>query len=875
MLQRNRKLSDFSAEIDAHLEMEVERLRELGMSEEEARRAARLAFGNVTRVQERFVEATRWLWLDQLCRDIRFGFRTLARRPMVAVVALLTLALGIGANTAIFSAVYLVMLKPLPFRDADHLIFVRQQNLSRGFKNNNISPPEILAWRRDSGAFEDLAAYTPRSCVLTGDEDAEEYPCEIVSSNLFPLLGATPFLGRVFISAEDEEGGRPVAILSYQLWQRRFGEDIGVLGRAIQISGKTYTVVGVMPANFSHLYASPYGESPALWLSGIALSPAHVWNDYFGVGRLKPGISLEQAARQMDQVSTRLEYSIPGIKGWRAEIETLRANTSGDSRLALTVLMAGVAFVLLIACANVANLLLAQSAGRAKEFAIRSALGGRVGQIVRQLLTESLILSLSGGILGVLLACCGCRGLAALAPPFLLHSAPGLKSGAMNAWVLAFALFMVVGTTILFGLAPALRSAQPQLLETLKDTGQSSLASPRSRRLRSALIVSEIAIAMVLLVAAGLMIRTLASLRRVDLGLRPEAVLALHVPLIGDRYKEPQSRVDFWQRVVTAVSDLPGVQAVSVSRGLPVGDWAGQYFTTSDEPNPPAEETPSADYVVAGPEYFRALGIPVRQGRAFAESDTQSTEKVAIVSQELARLYWLGKDPIGKKLRVGSPPSSWLTVVGVCADVRSQGPDEPPTSAIYIPYRQYPWLLGGPQHLLVRAKQGVTPESLERAIVQEIHRVDKDEPVTDIAPLQKSILEPMAEQRMVMVLLVSFAGLALILSALGIYSVFSYSIAQQTREIGVRLALGARRGKVLWLVIGGSLRLSILGIGIGTVASLALTRLMTHLLFGVSTMDLATLGSVALLLTVTGVFASSVPARRAMRIDPNAALRYE
>jgi putative ABC transport system permease protein len=389
------------------------------------------------------------------------------------------------------------------------------------------------------------------------------------------------------------------------------------------------------------------------------------------------------------------------------------------------------------------------------------------------------------------------------------------------------------------------------------------------------LIVSEVALAMVPLVAAGLMVRTLAGLSRVDLGFRSEGVLTLRVPLAGERYKEPRARVEFWQRVVTTVSNLPGVEAVSVSRGLPVGDWAGQFFTISEEPNPPAGQTPGADYVIAGPDYFRTLGIPLRRGRAFADTDTQSAEKVAIVNEELAHLYWPGKDPIGRKLRVGPPTASWLTIVGVAGDVRSQGPDESPTAAIYVPSGQYPWLLGGPEHLLVRAASGVTPESLEHAVVQRIHRVDKDEPVTDIAPLQEAMLETMAEQRMVMALLASFAGLALILSALGIYGVLSYSIALQTREIGVRLAFGAPRSRVLWHVIGGSLRLVILGITMGTIAALAVARLMAHLLFGVSTTDPATFGSVALLLTITALFASSIPAQRAMRVDPNVALRYE
>jgi putative ABC transport system permease protein len=876
MTRSNRKVSDFAAEIESHLEMEVERLREQGMSEEEARTTAHRAFGNVTRAQERFVEARRRQWLDHVWRDVRFGLRVLVRSPSVAVIAVLTLALGIGATTAVFSAVYLVMLKPLPFRDPGRLVFVLDQDRSRGISRNNVSAPEILGWRNDSGAFEDFAAYEPSSCVLTGEKAAEQDPCEIVTSNLFPLLGGAPFLGRVFTADEDRVGSQPTAILSYELWRRRFNADATAIGRGFDINGTSYTLVGVMPASFSHLYTSRDGHDPELWLSGIALSPTRPWHEYFGVGRLRTGISLDQAARQMDQVSARLELSIPSIKGWRAQIESLRTEVSGESRLPLIVLMSAVVFLLLIACVNVANLLLARSTGRATEFAVRNALGARPAQIVRQLLTESSVISLIGGALGILLAYWGCKGLAALAPAYLLHSAPALGSGALNLWVLGFAFVTVVGTTVLFGLAPALQSARTGVQETLKSTSRTNLAgAPGSRRLRDALIVSGIGLAMVLLVAAGLMIRTLASLSSVDLGLRPERVLGLGVPLIGDRYKEPQARVEFWRRVVATVSTLPGVESASVSRGLPIGDWAGQPFTTAEEPTPTTGQTPSADYVIAGPEYFRLLDIPLRQGRVFNESDTQSTEKVAVVNEELARLYWPGKNPIGKQLRVGLPPTAWLTIVGVTGTVRSNGPDVPPTAAIYIPYQQYPWLLGGPNNLLVRAAQGATPESIAHAIVQQIHEIDRDQPATDLAPLEDAAHQPMAQQRMLMVLLSSFGGLALVLGALGIYSVLSYSVAQRTREIGVRLALGGGRSGILWLVVGDSVRLAFLGIAIGTIAALVLTRVMTHLLFGVGTTDLATFCAVALLLALTAILSSYIPARRAIKIDPMAALRYE
>jgi predicted permease len=874
MFESKRKLSDFTEEIEAHLQLEMERLRGAGMSEEDARTEARRAFGNVTRARERFYEAGRWVWWDLLWQDVRFGLRMMVRSPAVTIVAVLTLALGIGATTAIFSAVYMVLLKRLPFKDSARLVFIQQRNPSRGFDNNTISPPEILAWR-DSGAFDDLGAYSQRSCVLTGVGAAEQDACEIASSNLFPLLGASALRGRLFLPHEDHEGAPRVTILSYGFWQRHYGGDEKAIGSAIQLNGESYTIVGVMPASFSHQYASPYGHNPEMWLAGIALSPAHLWNDYFGVGRLKHGISLDQAEKRMDQVSVRLEQAYPDLKGWRAQMVSLRAKLSGDSRSALVLLMGAVVFVLLIACANVANLLLARGAGRAREFGVRNALGASQRRIVRQLLTESLVISLAGGVLGVLLAFWGCKGLAALAPQYLLQAAPGLARGALDLRVLAFALVTVLGTTVLFGLAPALQSARVNVTDKLKETSQSSLLGPRSRRFRNTLVVTEIALAMVLMVGAGLMVRTLVNLDRVNLGFSPENVLGLHVSLSGPRYDQPQARVQFWVDVVAAVKALPGVEAASVSRGLPVGDWAGQSFTISEQPNPPAGEVPSADYVIAGPDYFDTLKIPVLRGRSFTQHDTQQAESVAIVNEELARVYWPGQDSLGKRLRVGSPSAPWRSVVAVTANVLSDGPDAVPTPRIYIPYEQFPWLLDGPQNLLVRTSSTVDPQSLVRAVVQQIHGVDKNQPVTDLAALDQVTSELVAQHRMVTALLSAFAVLALVLSGLGIYSVHSYSIAQRTREIGVRMALGAGHGSVLRLVIGGSLRVAVLGIAIGTASALTLTHLMAHLLFGVGAMDAATICAVALILVATSLLASYLPARRAMKVDPITALRYE
>ena len=878
MVRRKRQPSDFNTEIEAHVQLETERLQEQGLNEQEARRAARRTFGNVMQTQERFYERGRWLWWDHLLQDVRFGVRMLVKSPGFTAVAVLTLALAIGVNTAIFSAVYAVLLKPLPFKDSNQLVFIEKKNIPRGWERNPISPAEIVAWRDQSGAFEDVAAYTQRHCVVTGRGEVEEDPCEVISSNLFPILGLVPIRGRTFPADADRPNGPRLIILSYELWRRRFAADENAIGQAIEVDGASYIITGVMAPNFSQWYAPPYhalSESYAqLWLSGIALSPTVAWNDYFGIGRLKHGESLQQAAAQMDTISGRIEGMYAELKGWRAQLVSLRTMSSRETRPALLVLMAATLFVLLIACANIANLLLARGASRANEFAVRNALGASHGRIVRQLLTESFLVSIAGGTLGILLASWAAKGLEASAPPILLKSAPGLASGAVDSRVLIFSFVTVILTTIIFGLAPALQSAQPQITDTLKEASRSSLESRRNRRIRNALVVSEIGVALVLLVGAGLMVRTLTQLQRVNLGFNPSNVLTMRVPLSGKRYEQPQAWVRFWEGVLSAVHSLPGVEAASPSLRLPINGWAGQFFNTAENPNPAAGQVPTANYIIIGPEYFRAMQIPLRQGRSFNEHDTQSGDKVVIINEELARLYWPGQDPVGKRLRVGGASSPWLSVVGVAGNVLTQGADAGFNPEVYVPYQQYPWLQG-PKHLVVRTSANVRPESLTHAVVQQIHNLDKSVPVTDIATMELITQEALAQQRMIMRLLVSFAALALVLSALGIYSVLSYSVAQRTREIGLRVALGAERAGILRLVVGGGARLALVGIALGIGAALALTRLMADLLYGVRATDPVTFATVTILLGATSLLASYVPARRALNVDPIVALRHQ
>jgi len=872
--RRKRMMEDLDQDIRDYIERETQDNIERRMSPEEARYAALRKFGNVTRVKEETREVWGLVRLEQLWQDIHYGLRMLARSPGFTAVAVLTLALGIGANTAIFSAVYAVLLKPLPFKDPGRLVFVEKKNPPRGWIRNPISPAEILAWRDESGAFEDLSAYTQASCVLTGVGEPEEDPCEKISGNLFAVLGISPLRGRTFSADEDRTEGPRAAILSYGLWRRRFGADERAIGRAIELNGASTTIVGVMPANFSHLYATPYGTVPELWVSGIGLSPLLTWNDYFGIGRLKPGVTLQQAEARMDPISARIDQVHPDLKGWRADLMSFRTVLSRDTRSALVVLMGAVIFVLLIACANIANLLLARGAGRAGEFAVRGALGASRRRMIQQLLTENLALSLGGGALGVLLASWGCKGIAAVAPQYFLNSAPALAESTTDLRVLAFSLIAALATTFLFGLAPALESSRLGLTGTLKETGR--MQTPSSRRFRNALVVSEIALAMVLLAGAGLMVRTLLKLDQVTLGLNPANVLTLRVPLSGPRYKEPRPSAEFWRRAVASVEALPGVDSASVSRGLPIGDWAGQFFTTAEQPNPPAGQVPDANYIVAGPDYFRTLQIPLLSGRSFNEHDTETSERVVIVNEHLARTYWPGQNPLGKQLRMGTPGNNapWLSVVGVTGNVRSQGQDEGFHAEVYVPYQQFPWVLS-PEYLMVRTRANVTPASIAHAVVDAVHRVDRNQPVVDLKTMEQVAREPLARERMMMALLGAFAGLALILSGLGIYSVLSYSVSQRTREIGVRVALGAERRDVLGLVVRQGFTLTLSGVVIGLLGAFGLTRFLSSLLYDVKPNDTLTLVVVSIMLAGVALLASYVPARRATKVDPMVALRYE
>ncbi len=871
-LKGKRFEADLAEELEFHRAMKQQEFEHEGLDRREAGYAARRALGNVELSQERARDVWIAPWFRDAWQDMRFAVRSLVKDRAFTTASVLTLALGIGATTAIFSTVYAVLLQPLPYRDPQRLVEVLKKNPPRDWRNNPISAVELITWRQ-ANVFDGLAAFTGASCVLTGSAGPEEDPCEVAESRLFPLLGVTPFIGRTFTAEEDQANGARAAILSYGLWQRRFGADPAAIGRAMEVNGKVHTIVGVMPRGFSHLYTSPYASVPQLWISGIGLQVTNEWNDYMAVGRLKPGVAPESAQAPLDAVSEQVEQAHPDLKGWRAEFTPLRDVNAGDTAPALLVLVGAVVFVLLIACANVANLLLARGTARASEMAVRKALGAGRWRVVRQLLTESAVLALAGGALGVVVASWGIRGLIALAPSYLVNSARGL-SGELDVRILILAVGTSIATTVLFGLAPAWLNARPDVADTLKETARGAM-HPRSHRFRSALLVAQVALAMVLLVGAGLMIRTLSAMNAVNLGFNPVGVLTLRVPLEGSR-SEPRVAA-FWRDLVKSVEALPGVRSASVARGLPIESWSGQYFVNQDHPDPPAGHVPDANYVVVGPRYFETMQIQLRAGRPFDDHDKAGGLPVVIVNDELARTQWPGQSAIGKRIKMGGPSDThwpWLTVVGVSASAMSMGPQNGVRAEVYVPYQQYPWLLV-PQHLVVRSSPGTAPASLTRSIVAEIERLDRDLPASDIRTMEEIAAEPMGQQRMVMALLGGFAGVALVLAALGIYSVLSYSVGQRRREFGVRVALGAQPADVMRLVVGGGARLAMVGIGVGLVAALLLTRLMIDLLFGVPPADPITFGAVSGLLVATSLVACYVPARRAIRVNPVDVLRHE
>jgi len=801
--------------------------------------------------------------MDTFWQDLRYGSRVLLKNPGFTAVAILALALGIGANSAIFSVVNAVLLRPLPYHDPDRIMTA----LHSGWFP--VAPANFLDWRAQNHVFERIAAAQAWGASLTGRDKPEQLKALQVTPDLFPVLGVDPVLGRTFLPEEDRPGAGRVVVLSHQLWQRRFGGDPKIVGQTLVLNGVGHTVVGVMPPGFQ--FAPFWVTNAELW---VPLDLTLRVNDRAGrslrvFARLKPGVTREQAQAEMDTISRRLEQQYPGTnKSLDVTVDPLHEKVVGKVRQALLVLLGAVSFVLLIACANVANLLLARSAARQKEIAIRTALGAGRLRLVRQLLTESMLLASLGGALGLLLARWGVKFLVALSPANL----PRVETINLDSRVFGFTLAISLLTGLVFGLAPALQASKLDLNESLKEGGRSATEGIRRNRVRSLLMISEVALALVLLIGAGLMIRSFRRLQAVEAGFDPRRVLTLVVPLRSSQYSTGPQRSAFFQRLIERVGALPGVESASAINHLPLaGDIWTLGFTVEGRPAPPPGEGPSAAYRIIRPNYFHTMGISLLKGRDFTEHDAAGTPGVAIINEAFARNIWPHEDPIGKRIRVNDDGPDPREIVGIVKDVKQREWTAEPMREMYLPYLQNP----APSYLTLVARTTADPLSLAAAVRNEVWTIDKDVPVSQVASMEQVIAGATGGPRFNLLLLNLFASVALILAAVGIYGVMAYSVSQRTHEIGIRLALGAQTTDVIKLVVGQGMALTLIGVAIGLAAAFAVTRLMSSLLFGVSATDPLTFAVIALLLLLVALVACYLPARRATKVDPMVALRYE
>jgi putative ABC transport system permease protein len=868
-LRRDQFDSELEEEIRLHLEMKAEEYIAAGMAPGEARRAAQRRFGNETRLRELSRETWGFVMLETLLQDVRFGARVLAKHKGFTAVAVLTLALGIGMNTAIFSVVNAVLLRPLPYEDSHELVQIwgTQPQLDTA----PMSPANFLDWREQNRVFKHIAAYTAQNINLSGVDDPERIRATRVSADLFELLRVRPALGRTFLAEEDQHGNHRVAILSHALWRRRFGASPTIVGQSLTLNDQSYVVVGVMPPEFTFPRATTEMWTP------IAFSPGERGTrntNYISViARLKPGVTLEQARSEMEALARRQQEQYPESNaGIGVKVISYKEQVVGNTRPTLLLLLGAVGFVLLIACANVANLLLARAAGRRKEMAVRSALGASRHRIIRQLLTESVLLALAGGGLGLLLAHWGLKSLVALQPADI----PRLAELSIDRGVLLFASALSLLTGMAFGLAPALQASKLDLNHALKEGDKAAGGGAGRQGLRSLLAVSEIALSLVLLIGAGLMIKSFWRLIQVDPGFNPENTLTMVISLPTSRYAETARQVAFFQHAVERVSNLPGVDAAGVTTDIPLFGGNSTGFNVEGHPPYAPGRRPLVEFRSVSPGYFRAMGITLLRGRTFTEQDTGDAPGVVIINETLARRYFPDEDPIGKRLGF-SGPTDWREVVGVARDTRNYGLDEEVKPEAYMPYTQSApgYLAGSISGMILVVRTASDPQSMAAAVRREVQGLDKDQPIYNIKTMEQHLAESLAQRRFSMLLLTLFGVVAVLLAVVGLYGVMSYMVAQRTHEIGLRMALGAQAQDILRLAVRQGLVVILIGIGIGLAGALALTRVMAGLLYGVGATDPATFAAIALMLACVSLIACYIPARRATKVDPLIALRYE
>jgi putative ABC transport system permease protein len=863
LFRRARTEERLDSELRFHLDQQIANYVAAGMAPEEARRRARLEFGGLDQVKEECREVGAARFIETLIQDLRYGLRQLRRNPGFTTVAVLTLALGIGANTAIFSVVNAVLLRPLPYPSPERIVVVGQRWMGGG---GDFSPPDYLDIAAENRVFAQMAAYKDSNFDLTLAHLPERVAGTVVSVGFFRVFGVEPFLGRSFLPSDGGMGVRGV-VLSYAVWQAAFGGKEGILGRKISLNEKPYVVLGVMPKGFD------FPDGTQIWVAPRFAVPAHPLSPnvnpatmpgahYFGsVARLRPGITVADARSDVNRVIRLIGEKRPDTEARSgAWIETLHQSQVGNIRPALLALLGAVGLVLLIACANVASLLLARGAARGREMAIRAALGAGRARVARQLLTEGLLLAIFGGGAGVVLAFFGVVPLVNLVPENLQD----VVSVSLDGRVLAFAAILVLLAGMLSGLAPVWRGSKTSLTEAFKEgqtSGRLRLAAQNS------LVVAETGLALVLLVGAGLLMESFIRLTAVDPGFDSTSVVTLRLSLPASRYPKPGKRSDFVRELLARLAALPGARLASVGTSLPLsGGESRRGVEIEGRPTQP-DRIPSILYGVASPEYFRTLGIPLLEGRDFTESDNSNSPGVVIVNRAMADVFWPGTDPLGKRIRFGSE-KAWRSVVGVVGDTRQQSLAERAGPMFYAPYAQDSW-----PFLTVAVRANLNPAGIASEVERAIHGLDPERAIYDVRTMRDEVAGSLLPRRFYMLLFSFFALLAL--TAVGVFGVTSFAVAQRTHEIGIRMALGAQKADVLEMVVGQGLKLTLIGVAIGIAGPFALTRSLSSLLYGVKPTDPVTFIAVSLILTAVAVLASYIPARQAAQVDPMVALRHE
>ena len=863
LLRKEQVEDEMDAELRFHLMMRAQENIRDGMTPESAMRDARRRFGSLDRVKDAAREIKGAGMLGTLLQDVRYGVRMMVKSPAVTLVAVLTLAAGVGANTAIFSVVNAVLLKSLPYHDSHRLVIVSGTDQSA--EHAVLSPAEAQDFAAQLATLEDFAAMQTQSINLTGGAEPERVRGAFVTANFFEVFKLLPTAGRTFARGEDQPGAEHVAVVNEGFWRRRLNSDPELAGRRVILNGEPYSVVGVVPDSFRH----PLDSEVEVWTTVQRFpgySPRRDARFLFGVGHLKPGVTPAQAQVEAETVAARMAQAYPDESTGRgAKVELLDEVTVRNIRPILLALFAAVGCILLIACSNLANLALARGTARQKEFALRSALGAGRGRLARQLLTETTVLALLGGCLGLLLARWGTDLLLAVSPGVLPRGEVRL-----DASVLLFTLGVSLLTGFLFGLAPAWQMARLDLHTTLKEGGRSGGDGAGALRARGVFVVVQMALALVLLVGGALFIKSFYTLVQVDPGFKSENLLTLEYRLPRNKYVEPSAQWEFHRRVVEQLRAVPGVQSAALVRGLPLtGNSASARIVPPGGETPPRGQEPQVQFNTATPAYFATMGIPLVQGRLFGDGDRLDTPPVLLINQTMARRFWPGQDPVGRQIKfVGDDTPG--TIVGVVGDAKHDWLSEEQRPQIYNSYSQSPGYFAT---VVVRTK--VEPMSLSQAVREAVWKVDKDQPVWKVRTVESLLAYNVADKRFLMLLMVVFAALALTITAVGLYGVVNYTVGRRTHEIGVRMALGARAGDVLRLVVSQGMRLALTGLGVGLVASFALSRFIQSLLFGVSATDVLTFTSVSALLGGVALLACYIPARRATKVDPLIALRYE